>query len=79
MGKTATSGGVYSTMRIPFQRRFRSTIQADPSVTGQSVYVVVAVVVVVIALLLVVSHSKHFIKTKTEDVCALFVWVCVRV
>ncbi len=38
MGKTASSGGVYSTMRIPFQRRFRSTIQADPSVKGQSVY-----------------------------------------
>ena len=38
MGKTATSGGVYSTMRIPFQRRLRTTIKADPTVKGQSVY-----------------------------------------
>lgn len=38
MGKTAKSGGVFSTMRVPFQRRFRSTIKADPTVKGQSVY-----------------------------------------
>lgn len=38
MGKTAVSGGVFSTMRIPFQRRLRTTIQADPSAKGQSVY-----------------------------------------
>ena len=38
MGKTAVSGGVFSTMRIPFQRRLRTTIQSDPSSTGQSVY-----------------------------------------
>ena len=38
MGKTAVSGGVFSTMRVPFQRRIRTTIQADPTVKGQSVY-----------------------------------------
>ena len=37
-GKTAVSGGVFSTMRIPFQRRLRTTIKASAKAQGQSVY-----------------------------------------
>ena len=37
-GKTARTGGVYSTMRIPFQKSIRTTIQAPPSATGSSTY-----------------------------------------
>ena len=37
-GKTAKSGGVYSTVRIPFQRSIRTTIQAPPGAKGQSTY-----------------------------------------
>ena len=38
MGRTAITGGVYSTVRIPFQSSIRITIQAPPSAKGQSVY-----------------------------------------
>lgn len=37
-GKTAHTGGVYSTMRIPFQSTLRTTIQAAPSCATNSIY-----------------------------------------
>eukprot|EP00658_Telonema_sp_P-2_P048115 TRINITY_DN36617_c0_g1_i1.p1 TRINITY_DN36617_c0_g1~~TRINITY_DN36617_c0_g1_i1.p1 ORF type:complete len:400 (+),score=92.80 TRINITY_DN36617_c0_g1_i1:36-1235(+) len=37
-GKTAKSGGVYSTMRIPFQKTLRVTIQAAVGTVGQSTF-----------------------------------------
>eukprot|EP00040_Diaphanoeca_grandis_P021191 m.112895 g.112895 ORF g.112895 m.112895 type:complete len:466 (+) comp28226_c0_seq1:152-1549(+) len=38
MGRTAKSGGVFSTVRIPFGTSIKTTIQAPPSSMGQSVY-----------------------------------------
>jgi hypothetical protein len=37
-GKTAHTGGVYTTMRIPFQTSLRTTIQAAPSCGTQSIF-----------------------------------------
>lgn len=37
-GKTAVSGGVYTTMRIPFQSSIRTTIQAPASCNATSIY-----------------------------------------
>jgi len=38
MGRTAKSGGVYSTVRIPFGKSIKTTIQSPPSSNGQSIY-----------------------------------------
>jgi hypothetical protein len=38
MGRTAHTGGVYSTVHIPFQTSIRTSIQAPESAMGQSVY-----------------------------------------
>ena len=38
MGRTAKSGAVYSTVRIPFGKSFRSTIRAPESAQGTSTY-----------------------------------------
>jgi hypothetical protein len=38
MGRTAHTGGVYSTVPIPFQTSLRTSIQAPDSAIGQSVY-----------------------------------------
>ena len=38
MGRTAITGGVYSTVRIPFQTFIKITIQAPSSAIGQSTY-----------------------------------------
>eukprot|EP00040_Diaphanoeca_grandis_P021192 m.112903 g.112903 ORF g.112903 m.112903 type:complete len:595 (+) comp28226_c0_seq2:35-1819(+) len=38
MGRTAHSGGVYSTVRIPFGTSIKTTIQAAPSAKAQGVY-----------------------------------------
>jgi hypothetical protein len=37
-GKTARTGGVYSTMRIPFNASIRTTIQAPPTCTKSAIY-----------------------------------------
>jgi hypothetical protein len=37
-GKTARTGGVYSTMRIPFNASIRTSIQAPPSCTRSAIY-----------------------------------------
>lgn len=37
-GKTAKNGGVYSTVRIPFYKTIKSTIEAAPGTQGQSIY-----------------------------------------
>eukprot|EP00656_Telonema_subtile_P013326 TRINITY_DN16767_c0_g1_i2.p1 TRINITY_DN16767_c0_g1~~TRINITY_DN16767_c0_g1_i2.p1 ORF type:complete len:287 (+),score=33.62 TRINITY_DN16767_c0_g1_i2:41-901(+) len=37
-GKTAKSGGVYSTVRIPFQKSLKTTIQTAAGAVGQSTY-----------------------------------------
>ena len=37
-GHTATSGGIYSTVRIPFGTSIRVAIQAPPSATAKSIY-----------------------------------------
>ena len=37
-GKTANNGGVYSTVRIPFYKSIKTTIEAAPGTIGQSIF-----------------------------------------
>ena len=37
-GRTAKTGGIYSTTRIPFQASIKTTIEASPACTNKSVF-----------------------------------------